>query len=106
MNTLNAPFSNFAVNHDYLNVISESNYQKLVDELEYTRLKQQVWVLLYCVFHVGLFKQFARKAQRRMTKIHKLLIKYPQQLSRLHNNSTTLGSYLALDAVNSLEEQE
>ncbi|NJO15599.1 MAG: hypothetical protein HC877_07590 [Thioploca sp.] len=106
MNTLNAPFSNFAVNHDYLNAIPESHYQKLVDELEYTRLKQQVWVLLYRVFHVDLFKQFARKAQRRMTKIHQLLIKHPQQLPRFHNNGTTLGSYLALDAVNSLEEQE
>jgi hypothetical protein len=103
MNTLNAPF---AVNHDYLNAISENNYQKLVDELEYTRLRQQMWVLLYRIFHLGFLKRLAKKAQRRMTKIHNLLTKHPQQLPMFPNNCTPLISYLALDAVNSLAEQE
>lgn len=106
MNTLDAPISNFVVNHDYQNAISETHYQQLVDELEYTRLMQQMWVLLYRIFHLALFKQLAKKAQRRMTKIHQLLTKRPQQLPVFLNNYTPLISYLALDAMNSLEEQE
>ncbi|BAP55684.1 hypothetical protein THII_1387 [Thioploca ingrica] len=106
MNTLDAPISNFVVNHDYPNAISANHYQKLVDELEYTRLMQQMWVLLYRIFHLAFFKQLAKKAQRRMTKIQPLLTKHPQQLLVFPNNYTPLISYLALDAMNSLEEQE
>ena len=104
MNT--APISNFAVNHDYPNVISEGYYQKLVAELEYTRSKQKVWVLLYRIFHLGFFKQLAKKAQRRMTKIHQLLTKHSQPLLVTPKDYRPLINYLAIDAVNSLEEQE
>ena len=104
MNT--APISNYAVNHDYPNVISESHYQKLVAELEYTRSKQKVWVLFYRIFHLGFFKQLAKKAQRRLTKIHQLLTKQSLPLPVVPKNYGTLINYLAVDAVNSLEEQE
>ena len=104
MNT--APISNFIINHNGPNFLSESYYQKLVAELEYTRSKQKVWILLYRIFHLGFFKQLAKKAQRRLTKIHQLLTKQSQPLPIIRKSYRPLINYLALDAVNSLEEQE
>lgn len=100
-----APISNFAVHYDYPSIISESYYQKLVAELEYTRSKQKVWILLYRIFHWSFFRQLAKKAQRRLTKIHQLLT-IPPQLPVVYKNYMTLINYLAIDAVNLLEDQE
>jgi hypothetical protein len=101
-----APISNFVVHYDYPSVISESYYQKLVAELEYTRSKQKVWVLLYRIFHWSFFRQLAKKAQRRLTKIHQLLTIPSPPLPVASKNYMLLINYLAIDAVNSLEEQE
>lgn len=103
MNTV--PISNFHVNHDRPNFISENYYQKLVAELEYTRSKQKVWILLYRIFHLSFFRQLAKKAQRRLTKIHQLLTKQ-SQLAVVPKNYIPLINYLAVDAVNSLEDRE
>ncbi len=113
MNTLNAPIIHFTVNQSYLcdrqssrgNVIQESHYQTLVDELEYAWLKQKIWALLYRIFNLGIFNQLAGKAQRRLAKIQGLLAKYPQQSSMLPEDYTPLMKYLALEvATCELEE--